>query len=46
MAHTYLGKEVLMQYKQDLEGFGIVEKDPTLEGKTMSIIVAPVAKKK
>ncbi|HBD93652.1 MAG: translation initiation factor IF-3 [Spirochaetes bacterium GWF1_31_7] len=46
MAHTYLGKEVLMKFKEDLEGVGIVEKDPSLEGKMMHIIVAPVAKKK
>lgn len=45
MAHTYLGKEVLMKFKEDLEGFGSVEKDPSLEGRTMHIIVAPVSKK-
>lgn len=46
MAHMYLGEEVLNQYTEDLKEFGTVEKRPNIEGKTMSIIVAPVAKKK
>ncbi len=46
MAHMYLGKEVLDKYKADLLNFGIVEKDPSVEGKTMSMIVAPLASRK
>lgn len=45
MVHTYLGKDVLLKYKEDLEGIGTVEKDPLLEGKTMSMIISPLNKK-
>jgi len=46
MAHMYLGEDVLNKYSEDLKDFGIVEKKPNVEGKTMSIIVAPISKKK
>jgi translation initiation factor IF-3 len=46
MAHMYLGEEVLLKYSEDLKDHGIVEKKPNVEGKSMSIIVAPISKKK
>jgi translation initiation factor IF-3 len=46
MAHMYLGEEVLLKYSEDLKDHGIVEKKPNVEGKSMSIIVAPIGKKK
>lgn len=46
MAHMYLGEEVLNKYAEDLKDLAIVEKKPNVEGKSMSIIVAPLGKKK
>jgi translation initiation factor IF-3 len=46
MAHMYLGEEVLQKYAEDLKDIGIIEKRPNVEGKTMSMIVAPLSKKK
>ena len=45
MAHTYLGEEVLNKYVEDLKEFGIMEKRPNMEGKSMSIIISPIKKK-
>jgi translation initiation factor IF-3 len=45
MAHMYLGEEVLNKYAEDLKDVGLVEKKPNVEGKSMSIIVAPLGKK-
>jgi translation initiation factor IF-3 len=46
MAHMYLGEEVLNKFAEDLKDIAIVEKKPNVEGKSMSIIVAPLGKKK
>ncbi len=46
MAHMYLGEEVINKYAEDLKDLAIVEKKPNVEGKSMSIIVAPLGKKK
>ena len=45
LAHMYLGEEVLKKYEEDLKEFGIIEKSPNVEGKNMSMIVAPLKKK-
>lgn len=45
LAHMYLGEEVLKKYEEDLKEFGIIEKAPSVEGKNMSMIVAPLKKK-
>jgi translation initiation factor IF-3 len=42
----YLGEEVLNKFSEDLKDIGQVEKKPNVEGKQMSIIVAPLAGKK
>ena len=46
LAHTYLGKDVLKQFEDDLLEHAVVESRPNLEGKTMNMIVAPKGKKK
>lgn len=46
IAHMHLGEEVLKQYAEDLKDLCIIEKAPVVEGKTMSMIVAPLSKKK
>jgi translation initiation factor IF-3 len=46
MAHKEIGEDVLHQFVNDLKEFGVMENKPTLEGKMMSIMVAPVGKKK
>lgn len=46
MAHMYLGNDVLKKFEQDLTDVGVIEKKPSVEGRTMSMIVAPMSKKK
>jgi translation initiation factor IF-3 len=46
LAHMHLGEDVLKRYEEDLKDFGIIEKAPNIEGKTMSMIVAPLLKNK
>ena len=46
MAHMYIGEEVLQQFANDLKEIGIIENKPNVEGKMMSMIVAPISKKK
>ncbi len=45
MAHTDLGRDILLRYKEDLVGIGGIEGEPVFEGKSMSMIVAPITKK-
>lgn len=45
MAHTDLGRDILLRYKEDLIGIGAIEGDPVFEGKSMSMLVAPITKK-
>ncbi len=42
----HLGEEVLKQYANDLKDLCVIEKAPSVDGKTMSMIVAPLPKKK
>ena len=41
MAHPELGREVLIRVAQALEDVGRVESDPLLEGRNMTMILAP-----
>ena len=41
-----LGEEVLDKFKEDLKDICIIESQPNVEGKNMSMIVAPAGKKK
>lgn len=45
MAHTDLGRNILLRYKEDLTGIGMVDSEPVFEGKSMSMIIAPMTKK-
>ena len=45
MAHTDLGRDILLRYKEDLTGIGAVDGEPVFEGKSMSMMVAPITKK-
>ena len=42
MSHMELGKEVIAKFEAALEGVGSAEKKPSLEGRFMSIVIAPV----
>lgn len=41
MAHTDLGKEVLLKFADTLKECAIIEKEPKLDGRTMTMILAP-----
>jgi len=41
MAHPELGRAVLERIEQDIEGKGIIEQRPKLEGRQMVMVVAP-----
>jgi translation initiation factor IF-3 len=45
MAHTELGRDILLRYKADLVEFGVIDSEPVFEGKSMSMLVAPITKK-
>ena len=42
MAHTELGREVIMKFMEALSQFGASEKKPTLDGRYMSVTLSPV----
>ena len=46
MAHTDLGREVILKFQDALSGVGTAEKKPILEGRYMSITLSPVKDKK
>lgn len=41
MAHTELGKEVLIRFANELNEFAAIEAMPVLEGRTMTMILSP-----
>ena len=41
MAHTELGKEVLMRFAKEVENIAEIEREPKLEGRTMAMILMP-----
>ena len=41
MAHTELGREVLEKFAESLSEISVIETAPKLEGRTMTMIVAP-----
>ncbi len=45
ITHPQIGKKLLDRIRTRLEEVGIVEKDPTLEGRHMSMVLAPDKKK-
>ena len=42
IAHTDLGKKLLIRFAEDLVGFGAVEGMPRLEGRNAHILISPV----
>ena len=44
MAHTYIGRQVLMRLQQDLALYGAVEQQPLMEGRQMVMMIAPKKK--
>lgn len=46
MSHMELGREVIEKFQEACAGAGVAEKKPTLEGRFMSIILAPVKQEK
>jgi translation initiation factor IF-3 len=46
IAHSNLGREVLEKVVQSLKDVALVERSPYMEGKTMTVILAPVGGKK
>ncbi len=45
MAHQRLGAELLSRIEEDLAEFGAVEQHPTMEGRQMTMVIAPKKKK-
>ena len=42
VTHPEIGREVLDRVMQDLQDIGKVEQHPSFEGRTMSMVVAPL----
>ena len=45
LAHQEFGMRLLDRVKADLDGYGVVEQFPRLEGRQMVMVVAPHKKK-
>ena len=41
MAHPELGKDVLLRFAKELENVASIDQNPKLEGKFMTMILAP-----
>jgi translation initiation factor IF-3 len=46
MAHQDLGLDLLHRVRDDLEELGVVEMEPKMEGRQMTMVIAPRSKKK
>ena len=46
MAHQELGMEMLKRIEADLEELGNVEQFPKMEGRQLTMVIAPKSKKK
>lgn len=44
MAHTELGEEVLNRVAEKVNEYGVIEKKPTMEGRSMYMMIAPMKK--
>ena len=42
IAHTELGKKLLLRFAEDLNGVGTIEGQPRLEGRNAHVIISPV----
>jgi len=46
MAHQELGAEMMQRIRKDLEEYGTVDQEPKMEGRQITMVLAPVKKKK
>ena len=46
MLHQDLGLDLMMRIKDDLDELGAVEMDPKMEGRQMTMVIAPRSRKK
>ncbi len=46
MAHQEIGMELLKRVEQDLEEYGTVEQHPKMEGRQLTMVIAPNKKRK
>ena len=46
MAHQELGAEMMQRIKEDLAEYGSVDQEPKMEGRQITMVLAPVKKKK
>lgn len=44
MAHTELGKDVLVRFYEAVKDYGTLEKNPTMENRNMFIMITPIKK--
>ena len=44
MAHTELGEEVLNRVAESIKEYGVIEKKPTMESRSMFMMIAPIKK--
>ena len=44
MAHTDLGEEVLNRVRESIKEYGSIEKNPTMEARSMYMMIAPIKK--
>ena len=42
IAHTDLGKKLLLRFAEDLREFGSIEGQPRLEGRNAHVLISPV----
>lgn len=45
MAHQRLGMDLLLRIETDLKEIGVVEQRPKMEGRQMTMVIAPIKKK-
>jgi translation initiation factor IF-3 len=46
MAHQELGAEMMQRIRDDLAEHGTVDQEPKMEGRQITMVLAPVKKKK
>lgn len=44
MAHTELGKDVLLRFYEAIKEYGVMEKEPTMEMRNMFMFISPIKK--
>lgn len=46
MAHQEIGMELMSRIREDLSEYGTVDQEPKMEGRQITMVLAPVKKKK